>query len=72
MNSYMIDKKALRKKMIDLEIESINQLAIEAGLSRQTIYTLFSGESIFGSSYKKLCKYLSVDPINLLVIKDKQ
>ena len=69
MNSYIIDKKALRKRMIDHEIESINQLAIESGLSRQTIYTLLSGESIFNSSYEKLCRYLDVDPINLLIIK---
>lgn len=55
--------------MIDLEIESINQLAIESGLSRQTIYTLFRGESIFSSSYEKLCKHLNIDPINLLIIK---
>lgn len=67
MKTFIVNEKALRKRMIDLDIRSINDLAAGAGVSRPTIYEFLNGKSPMSSSFTKLCNYLKTDPLTLLV-----
>lgn len=66
MKTLIVNEKALRTRMAALEIRSIQELAIGAGVSRPTIYEFLNGKSPLSSPFAKLCNYLKVDPMSLL------
>ena len=66
MKNLVLNEKELRKKMIDLDIKTINELAIKAGVSKPTIYEYINGKSPLSSAFIRLCEYLNVNPHEIL------
>lgn len=67
MKDLILSEKELRKKMIDLDIKTINELAIKAGVSKPTIYEYINGKSPLSAAFIRLCDYLNVDPHEILI-----
>lgn len=67
MKNLILDEKELRKKMIDLDIKTINELATKAGVSKPTIYEYINGKSPLSAAFIRLCNYLNVYPHEILI-----
>lgn len=67
MKNLILNEKELRKKMIDLDIKTINELAAKAGVSKPTIYEYINGKSPLSAAFIRLCGYLNVDPHEILI-----
>lgn len=67
MQKLIINKKAFRKKMIDLNIKTINELSSKSGVSKPTIYDYLNGKSPFSTAFIKLCNSLKVNPNDILI-----
>ncbi|MBQ3542158.1 MAG: helix-turn-helix transcriptional regulator [Oscillospiraceae bacterium] len=67
MKNLILNEKELRKKMIDLDIKTINELATKAGVSKPTIYEYINGKSPLSAAFIRLCDYLSVNPRDILI-----
>lgn len=67
MKNLILNEKELRKKMIDLDIKTINELAAKAGVSKPTIYEYINGKSPLSAAFIRLCDYLSVNPREILI-----
>ena len=67
MKNLILNEKELRKKMIDLDITTINELATKAGVSKPTIYEYINGKSPLSAAFVRLCDYLNVDPHEILI-----
>lgn len=67
MKNLILNEKELRKKMIDLDIKTINELASKAGVSKPTIYEYINGKSPLSVAFIRLCDYLNVDPHEILI-----
>ena len=67
MKNLILNEKELRKKMIDLDIKTINELATKAGVSKPTIYDYINGKSPLSAAFTRLCVYLNVDPHEILI-----
>lgn len=67
MKNLILNEKELRKKMIDLDIKTINELATKAGVSKPTIYEYINGKSPLSAAFIRLCDYLSVNPRDFLI-----
>lgn len=70
MKNLILNEKELRKKMIDLDIKTINELATKAGVSKPTIYEYINGKSPLSAAFIRLCDYLNVNPHEILVETD--
>lgn len=67
MKNLILNEKELRKKMIDLNIKTINELAIKAEVSKPTIYEYINGKSPLSAAFVRLCDYLNVEPHEILI-----
>ena len=67
MKNLILNEKELRKKMIDLDIKTINELATKAGVSKPTIDEYINGKSPLSAAFIRLCDYLNVDPHEILI-----
>lgn len=67
MKNLILNEKELRKKMIDLDIKTINELAIRAGVSKPTIYEYINGKSPLSAAFIRLCGYLNTNPYEILI-----
>lgn len=67
MKELILNEKELRKKMIDLNIKTINELATKARVSKPTIYEYINGKSPLSAAFIRLCDYLNVDPHEILI-----
>ena len=67
MKNLILNEKELRKKMIDLDIKTINELATKAGVSKPTIYEYINGKSPLSAAFVRLCDYLNVGPHEILI-----
>lgn len=67
MKNLILNEKELRKKMIDLDIKTINELASKEGVSKPTIYEYINGKSPLSVAFIRLCDYLNVDPHEILI-----
>ncbi|MBO5167958.1 MAG: helix-turn-helix transcriptional regulator [Phascolarctobacterium sp.] len=67
MKNLILNEKELRKKMIDLDIKTINELATRAGVSKPTIYEYINGKSPLSAAFTRLCDYLNVEPNEILM-----
>lgn len=67
MKSLILNEKALRKKMIDRDVKTINELAAKAGVSKPTIYEYLNGKSPLSAAFLRLCDYLDADPHEILL-----
>ena len=61
------DEKAIRRKMIDMDIKTINDLAAKSGVSKPTIYEYLNGKSPISDAFIRLCNYLEVNPMDVLI-----
>ncbi len=71
MKNLILNEKALRKKMIDLDIKTINELATKSGVSKPTIYEYINGKSPISAAFIRLCDYLNTSPHEFLIETDK-
>ena len=62
MKKLILNEKELRKRMIDLDIKTINELSVNSGVSKPTIYEYLNGKSPLSAAFVRLCDYLCVDP----------
>ena len=67
MKNMILNEKELRKKMIDLDIKTINELAVKSGVSKPTIYEYLNGKSPISAAFVRLCSYLDVRPTDILM-----
>ncbi len=67
MKNLILNEKELRKKMIDLDVKTINELSAKSGVSKPTIYEYINGKSPLSAAFIRLCDYLNVDPHEILV-----
>lgn len=67
MKILVLSEKEFRKKMIDLDIKTINELATKAGVSKPTIYEYINGKSPLSAAFIRLCDYLNADPHEILM-----
>ena len=67
MKNLILNEKELRKKMIDLDIKTINELAAKAGVSKPTIYEYINGKSPLSAAFIRLGDYLNEDPHEILI-----
>ena len=67
MKNLILNEKELRKKMIDSDIKTINELAAKAGVSKPTIYEYINGKSPLSAAFVRLCAYLNADPHEILI-----
>ncbi len=67
MKGLVMDEKIIRKRMIDLNIKTINELAAKSGVSKPTIYEYMNGKTPLSSAFVRLCDYLKVNPNDVLV-----
>lgn len=66
MKTLCVDEKAIRRKMIDLDIKTINDLAAKSGVSKPTIYEYLNGKSPLSDAFIRLCSFLEADPMDVL------
>lgn len=71
MKNLIVDEKVLRKKMIDLDIKSINELSAKSGVSKPTIYEYLNKKSPLAATFVRLCDYLELDPSDLLTCDEE-
>lgn len=67
MKNLILNEKELRKKMIDLNIKTISELATKVRVSKPTIYEYINGKSPLSATFIRLCDYLNVDPHEILI-----
>ena len=67
MKNLILNEKELRKKMIDSDIKTINELAAKAGVSKPTIYEYINGKSPLSAAFVRLRAYLNADPHEILI-----
>lgn len=67
MKTLYVDEKAIRRKMIDKDIRTINDLAAKSGVSKPTIYEYLNGKSPLSAAFFRLCSYLEVNPTDVLI-----
>lgn len=67
MKRLIVNEKAIRRRMIDLDIKSVNQLSNISKVSRPVIYEYFGGKSPFSNTFLRLCASLDVKPNELLI-----
>ena len=71
MRNLILNEKALRKKMIDMDIKTINELATKAGVSKPTIYEYINGKSPLSAPFVRLCDFLNIEPYEVLIEVDE-
>ena len=54
MKSLILNEKELRKKMSDLDSKTINELAVESGVLKPTIYEYSNGKSPLSAAFIRL------------------
>lgn len=70
MKNLILNEKKLRKRMIDLDIKTINELATKARVSKPTIYEYINGKSPLSAAFIRLCDYLNANPCEILIETD--
>lgn len=66
MKKLCVNEKAIRRKMIDMDIRTINDLAAQSGVSKPTIYEYLNGKSPLSDAFTRLCNFLEVNPLDIL------
>lgn len=66
MDNMVLNEKKLRKRMIDLDIKTINELSAASGVSKPTIYDYINGKTPLTTAFIKLCEFLNMNPKELL------
>jgi len=67
MKKYIADEKKIRKKMIDKNIKTINELSRLSGVSKPKIYEFLNGNTPLQTTFVRLAEFLEIDPNELIV-----
>lgn len=67
MKHLVVDEKAIRKRLIDLDVKTISELASKSGVSKPTIYDYLNGKTPLSVAFIRLCEYLELNPSDILV-----
>lgn len=70
MKHLVVDEKAIRKRLIDLDVKTISELASKSGVSKPTIYDYLNGKTPLSLAFIRLCEYLELNPSDILVEVD--
>ncbi|MCI8746519.1 MAG: helix-turn-helix transcriptional regulator [Lachnospiraceae bacterium] len=70
MKQLIVDEKVIRKRMVDLDVRNISELASKSGVSKPTIYDYMNGKTPLSVAFVRLCEYLELNPDELLVEAD--
>lgn len=63
--TFAIDRSKLEGVLTKRGV-NLSQFAKECGISRQSLYNMFKGDSVFAVPFEKLVDYLGIDPFELL------
>lgn len=66
------DSKLIRKRMIDLNINSITELSRKSGVSKPKIHQYLSGKSPLSTTYIRLCNFLQLNPDETILFIDEE
>lgn len=66
----VVDNKAIRKRMIDLNIKSITELSRLSGVSKPKIHQYLNGNTPLATTYIRLCSFLELNPNNIILIEE--
>ena len=67
MKYLIVDEKAIRKRMIDLDVKTISDLASKSCVSKPTIYDYLNGKTPLSVAFIRLCEYLQLNPSEVLI-----
>ena len=67
MMKLTVDSKSIRKKMIDLDINTITDLAKKSGVSKPKIHQYLNGKTPLSTTFIRLCDYLDLDPDSIVI-----
>ena len=67
MKHLVADEKAIRRRMVDLDVKTISDLAAKSGVSKPTIYDYLNGKSPLSVAFVRLCEYLELNPSEVLM-----
>ena len=70
MKHLVVDEKAIRRRMVDMDVRTINELASKSGVSKPTIYDYINGKTPLSVAFVRLCEYLDLNPSDLLIEVD--
>ena len=66
MKHLIIDEKIIRKRIVDMNIKTISDLANNSGVSKPTIYDYLNGKTPVSVAFVRLCEYLDLNPSDIL------
>lgn len=69
MRHLIVDEKTVRR-MIDLDVKTISDLASKSGVSKPTIYDYLNGKTPLSVAFVRLCEYLELSPSEILMEVD--
>lgn len=72
MKSIIADSKAIRKKMIDMDISTIKELSEKSGVSIPKIHQYLKGETPLATTFIRLCNYLDLNPNEVIIEKNNE
>lgn len=67
MKHLIVDEKTIRRRMIDLNVKTISDLASKSGVSKPTIYDYLNGKTPLSVTFVRLCEYLGLNPSEILI-----
>lgn len=67
MKHLVADEKAIRRRMVDMDVKTISDLAAKSGVSKPTIYDYLNGKSPLSVAFVRLCEYLELNPSEVLM-----
>lgn len=67
MKNLIVDEKIIRKKMVDLNVKTISDLATKSGVSKPTIYEYLNKKTPLSIAFIRLCEYLDLNPNEVLI-----
>lgn len=70
MKHLVVDEKTIRRRMVDLDVKTISDLASKSGVSKPTIYDYLNGKSPLSVAFVRLCEYLELNPKEVLIEVD--
>lgn len=70
MKHLVADEKAIRRRMVDLNVKTIGDLAAKSGVSKPTIYDYLNGKTPLSLAFVRLCEYLELNPSQVLMEVD--
>lgn len=72
MRKLIVNEKNLRKRMIDMDIKTVNELSAKSGVSKPTIYDFLNGKSPLSAPFIRICEFLGVEAREVLIEESEE